>query len=110
MTTDLVLLGTAGAPMPVTGRPGIASALVVGDRVCHQLRSRMTLVLAMNAPSTNQEIDMSDISRDPRLTDAPAPVYGPSRTGDAIVGDAARAVFGQVMGPVALTVRCALCE
>jgi ribonuclease BN (tRNA processing enzyme) len=33
MTPDLVLLGTAGAPMPVAGRGGIASALVVGDRV-----------------------------------------------------------------------------
>jgi hypothetical protein len=31
MTPDLVLLGTAGAPMPVAGRGGIA--LVVGDRV-----------------------------------------------------------------------------
>ena len=33
MTTELVLLGTAGAPMPVAGRGGIASALIVGDRV-----------------------------------------------------------------------------
>ena len=33
MTTELVLLGTAGAPMPVAGRRGIASALVVRDRV-----------------------------------------------------------------------------
>jgi len=33
MTTELLLLGTAGAPMPVAGRGGIASALVVGDRV-----------------------------------------------------------------------------
>jgi ribonuclease BN (tRNA processing enzyme) len=33
MTTELVLLGTAGAPMPVAGRGGIASALVVADRV-----------------------------------------------------------------------------
>ncbi len=31
--TDLVLLGTAGAPLPVAGRGGISSALVVGDRV-----------------------------------------------------------------------------
>jgi hypothetical protein len=64
-------------------------------------------MLAMNAPSTNQEIDMSDIGSDPGLTHAPA-VYGsPSRAGDAIVGDRARAVFGQVMGLVALTVGCA---
>jgi ribonuclease BN (tRNA processing enzyme) len=33
VSTELVLLGTAGAPMPVAGRGGIASALVVGDRV-----------------------------------------------------------------------------
>jgi hypothetical protein len=28
MTTELVLLGTAGAPLPVAGRGGISSALV----------------------------------------------------------------------------------
>jgi ribonuclease BN (tRNA processing enzyme) len=33
MATELVLLGTAGAPMPVAGRGGISSALVVGGRV-----------------------------------------------------------------------------
>ncbi len=33
MTTELVLLGTAGAPMPVAGRAGIASALLVDGRV-----------------------------------------------------------------------------
>ena len=33
MTTELVLLGTAGAPLPVAGRAGISSALVVGERV-----------------------------------------------------------------------------
>jgi ribonuclease BN (tRNA processing enzyme) len=33
MTTELVLLGTAGAPGPVAGRAGISSALVVGERV-----------------------------------------------------------------------------
>src|SRR5580658_7441117 len=33
MTTELVLLGTAGAPAPVAGRGGISSALVVGERV-----------------------------------------------------------------------------
>ena len=31
--TELVLLGTAGAPLPVAGRRGISSALVVGDRI-----------------------------------------------------------------------------
>ena len=33
MTTELVLLGTAGAPMPVAGRGGISSALSVDGRV-----------------------------------------------------------------------------
>ena len=33
MATELVLLGTAGAPMPVPGRKGIASALIVDERV-----------------------------------------------------------------------------
>jgi ribonuclease BN (tRNA processing enzyme) len=33
MNTELVLLGTAAAPMPVAGRGGIASALIVGERV-----------------------------------------------------------------------------
>ncbi len=33
MTTELVLLGTAGAPLPVAGRGGISSALVVDGRV-----------------------------------------------------------------------------
>ena len=33
MTTELVLLGTAGAPMPCAGRGGISSALVVDGRV-----------------------------------------------------------------------------
>jgi ribonuclease BN (tRNA processing enzyme) len=33
MTTRLVLLGTAGGPMPVAGRGGISSAVVVGERV-----------------------------------------------------------------------------
>src|SRR5580692_926740 len=33
MSTELVLLGTAGAPMPCAGRGGISSALVVDGRV-----------------------------------------------------------------------------
>jgi ribonuclease BN (tRNA processing enzyme) len=33
MATELVLLGTAGAPMPVPGRMGIASAVIVDERV-----------------------------------------------------------------------------
>ncbi len=33
MATELVLLGTAGAPLPVAGRAGISSALIIDDRV-----------------------------------------------------------------------------
>jgi ribonuclease BN (tRNA processing enzyme) len=33
MATELVLLGTAGAPLPVAGRGGISSAMVVDGRV-----------------------------------------------------------------------------
>jgi ribonuclease BN (tRNA processing enzyme) len=33
MATELVLLGTAAAPLPVPGRAGISSALVVDGRV-----------------------------------------------------------------------------
>jgi ribonuclease BN (tRNA processing enzyme) len=33
MATELVLLGTAGAPLPVAGRGGTASAVVVDGRV-----------------------------------------------------------------------------
>jgi ribonuclease BN (tRNA processing enzyme) len=33
MTTELVLLGTAGAPMPVAGRGGISSALISDGRI-----------------------------------------------------------------------------
>ncbi len=33
MTSELVLLGTAGAPMPVAGRAGISSALIIEGRI-----------------------------------------------------------------------------
>jgi ribonuclease BN (tRNA processing enzyme) len=33
MTTELVLLGTAGTPLPVAGRGGICSALLIDGRV-----------------------------------------------------------------------------
>src|SRR3984957_12879820 len=33
MTTELVLLGTAGAPMPVSGRGGICSVVIVDERI-----------------------------------------------------------------------------
>jgi FtsH-binding integral membrane protein len=53
-------------------------------------------------------MDMSDISGDPGLTNAATPVYGaPSSGRAAIAGDLPRAVFGEVMGLVALTVGAA---
>jgi FtsH-binding integral membrane protein len=62
-------------------------------------------MLAMNAPSTTQEIDMTDMSSDPTLTPIAAQTYGAeSRGGAALVGDPARALLGQVMGLVAVTV------
>jgi ribonuclease BN (tRNA processing enzyme) len=33
MTTELILLGTAGAPLPVAGRGGISSALIIDRRI-----------------------------------------------------------------------------
>ena len=51
---------------------------------------------------------MTDISGDQTLTHGPMPVYGaPAGGSGAITGDLARAVFGQAMGLVALTVGCA---
>jgi FtsH-binding integral membrane protein len=56
----------------------------------------------------HQEIDVTDISSDSRLSDVTAPVYRARAQGaNAITGDLARTVFGQVMGLVALTVGCA---
>ena len=51
---------------------------------------------------------MSDLSTDPSLGQGSTPTYGnPTLGGTALAGDTARAVFGQVMGLVALTVGCA---
>jgi ribonuclease BN (tRNA processing enzyme) len=33
MTTELILLGTAGAPLPVAGRAGISTAIVIDGRI-----------------------------------------------------------------------------
>jgi FtsH-binding integral membrane protein len=48
-------------------------------------------------------MDMTNISSDPRLREGPA-LGEPSRAANAIVGEFARTVFGQVMGLVAATV------
>jgi len=33
VTTELVLLGTAGAPLPCPGRAGISSVVIAGERI-----------------------------------------------------------------------------
>jgi modulator of FtsH protease len=51
---------------------------------------------------------MSDLSTDPSLGQGSTPTYGsPTLGSTALTGDTARAVFGQTMGLVALTVGCA---
>jgi FtsH-binding integral membrane protein len=51
---------------------------------------------------------MSDLSTDPSVGHGATPSYGGQAVGGgALAGDAARAVFGQVMGLIALTVGCA---
>jgi hypothetical protein len=51
---------------------------------------------------------MTDISTDPSLKQASLPSYGQTGFGgEAITHDQTRAVFGQAMGLVALTVVCA---
>lgn len=68
MTTELVLLGTAGGPMPVAGRAGILSAVVESfarscsittcprthwlNRVTNGVRSRAAGLVVMSLPHT----------------------------------------------------------
>jgi FtsH-binding integral membrane protein len=53
-------------------------------------------------------MDMSDMTSGASVNERPAPGYGAQvRSGEPIAGDRARAVFGQVMGLVALAVGCA---
>ena len=110
MATELVLLGTAGAPLPVAGRGGISSALVVDGRV-------FVIDCGRGSPSAfaNAGLDFSrleavflthfhvdHIGDLPGMLlypwgvrvggDGPLPpirVYGPSRPGRVPTGDAA---------------------
>jgi ribonuclease BN (tRNA processing enzyme) len=110
MATELVLLGTAGAPLPVAGRGGISSALVVDGRV-------FVIDCGRGSPSAfaNAGLDFSRLEAvflthfhvdhigdlpgmllypwGVRVGDggplAPIRVYGPSRPGRVPTGDAA---------------------
>jgi ribonuclease BN (tRNA processing enzyme) len=110
MATELVLLGTAGAPMPVAGRGGISSALVVGERVfvidCGRgspsafaaagldfARLEAVLLTHLHADHTGDLAGMLLYPWGGRTSDdgpvAPIRVYGPSRPDAVPAGDAA---------------------
>ena len=109
MTSELVLLGTAGAPMPVAGRGGIASALVVGERIfvidCGRgspsafvdagldfMRLEAVFITHLHAdhvgdlPGCRSILGVRTGDRGPL---APIRVYGPDRALDVAAGDAA---------------------
>jgi ribonuclease BN (tRNA processing enzyme) len=110
MTTELVLLGTAGAPMPVTGRAGISSALIVDGRVfvidCGRgspsgfadagldfTRLEAVLLTHLHADHTGDLAGMLLYPWGIRMGDhgplPPIRVYGPSRPEALPAGDAA---------------------
>jgi ribonuclease BN (tRNA processing enzyme) len=110
MTTELVLLGTAAAPMPVKGRAGISSALVVDGRVfvidCGRgspsafadaeldfNRLEAVFITHLHADHTGDLPGMLLYPWGARVGDAgplpPIHVYGPSRPDALPIGDAA---------------------
>jgi ribonuclease BN (tRNA processing enzyme) len=110
MATELVLLGTAGGPIPVAGRAGISSALVVGERVCvidcgrgspsafadaglGFPRLEAVFLTHLHADHTGDLPGMLLYPWGVRMgRDGPLPpirVYGPARPGAAPAGDAA---------------------
>jgi ribonuclease BN (tRNA processing enzyme) len=109
MTTELVLLGTAGGPMPVAGRAGISSALIVDGRVfvvdCGRgspsafadagldfSRLEAVFLTHLHADHTGDLAGMLLYPWGVRLGDngplAPIRVYGPSRPDALPAGDA----------------------
>ena len=110
MTAELVLLGTAGAPMPVAGRGGISSALIVDGRVfvidCGRgspsafvdagldfRRLEAVFITHLHVDHTGDLPGMLlypwGIRADEHGPLAPIRVYGPSRPGGLPAGDAA---------------------
>ena len=109
MATELVLLGTAGAPMPVAGRAGISSALIVDGRVfvidCGRgspsafadaaldfARLEAVFLTHLHADHTGDLAGLLLYPWGGRVGDngplAPIRVYGPSRPGALPAGDA----------------------
>jgi len=109
MTTELVLLGTAGAPMPVAGRGGISSALIVDGRVfvidCGRgspsafvnagldfTRLEAVFLTHLHADHTGDLVGMLlypwGVRASARGPLAPIRVYGPSRPDALPAGDA----------------------
>jgi ribonuclease BN (tRNA processing enzyme) len=109
MTTELVLLGTAGGPKPVPGRAGISSALIVDERIfivdCGRgspsaladaglefSRLEAVFLTHLHADHTGDLPGMLVYGWGVRVAGtgplSPIRVYGPARPGELPAGDA----------------------